>query len=78
MKTIKVSDETTIADTTKKHFINISNKLELKPTETETNELTLSEIQSQMNDDKNLFSFKSITSKEVLKTISLSKTTKDH
>ena len=57
-------------------------KLKLKPTETEINELSLSEIldkykdhqsivkiQSQMNDEKNLFSFKPVTSEEVLKTI---------
>ena len=34
-----IFDETTIADTIKKHFVNITKKLKLKPTETETNEL---------------------------------------
>ena len=33
-----ISDETTIADTMNKHFVNITKKLKLKPTETETNE----------------------------------------
>ena len=68
-----ISDEITIAE--KKHFVNITKKLKLKPTESETNELSLSEvldkykdhssivkIQSQMNNEKNLFSFKPITS----------------
>ena len=31
-----ISDETTIADTMNKHFVNITKKLKLKPTETET------------------------------------------
>ena len=39
-----ISDETTIADTMTKHFVNITKKLKLKSTETETNELLLSEI----------------------------------
>ena len=70
-----ISDETTIAVTMNKYFVNISKKLTLKPTETEINELSLSEIldkckdhqsivemRSQMNDEKNLFSFKPVTS----------------
>ena len=77
-----ISDETTIADTMNKYFVNITKKLKLKQTETEINELSLSEIldsykdhqsivktRSQMNDEKNLFSFKPFTSEEVLKTI---------
>ena len=65
-----------------KHFVNITKKLKLKPSEIEINELSLSEIldkykdhQSnlkigpQMNDKKNLFSFKHVMSEEVLKTI---------
>ena len=57
-------------------------KLKLKQTETEINELSLSEmldkykdhqsivkIRSQMNDEKNLFSFKPVTSEVVVKTI---------
>ena len=72
----------TIADTMNKRFVNITKKFKFRPTETETNELTLSEIpdrykypqsivkiQSQMNDEKNLFSWKPVTSEEVLKTI---------
>ena len=39
-----ISNETITADTMNKHFVNITKKLELKPTETETNELSLSEI----------------------------------
>ena len=35
----KLSDGTTIADTMNKHFVNITKKLKLKPTETITNEL---------------------------------------
>ena len=31
-----MSNETTIADTMNKHFVNITKKLKLKPTETET------------------------------------------
>ena len=75
-----ISDETTIADTMNKHFVNITKKLKLKQTETEINELSLSKIldkckdhqsivkrQSQMNGEKNLFSI--VTSEEVLKTI---------
>ena len=66
----------------KKHFVNITKKLKVKPTETKTYELILSEILdrckdhqinikilSQMNEEKNLFSFKPVTSEEVLKTI---------
>ena len=77
-----ISDETTIADTMNKYFVNITKKLKLKQSETEINELSLSEIldkykdhqsivkiRSQMNGEKNLFSFKPVTSEEVLKTI---------
>ena len=42
-----ISEETTIADTMNKHFVNITKKLKLKPIETEINELTLSEIQDR-------------------------------
>ena len=68
-----ISYETTVADTMKKYFVNITKKLKLKLTETETNELILSEIldrykdhqsivkiRSQMNDEKNLFSFEPV------------------
>ena len=77
-----ISDETTFADTMNKYFVNIAKKLKLKPTETEINELSLSEIldkykdhqsivkiRSRMNDEKNLFSFKPVAYEEVLKTI---------
>ena len=66
-----ISDEATIADT-----------MNIKQSETETNELSLSEIldkykdhqsivkiRCKMNGEKNLFSFKPVTSEEVLKTI---------
>ena len=56
-------------------FVNITNFIKFKPTETETNELKLSDILdryedhqsiikilSQMNDEKNLFLFKPVTS----------------
>ena len=68
-----ISYETTVADTMKKYFVNITKKLKLKLTETEKNELILSEIldrykdhqsivkiRSQMNDEKNLFSFEPV------------------
>ena len=71
-----------IADTMNKYFVNVTMKLKLKQPETEINELSLSEILdnykdhqsivkmwSQMNGEKNLFSFKPVTSEEVLKTI---------
>ena len=77
-----VSEETAIADTMNKYFVNITRKLKLKPTETEINEFSLSEIldkykdhqsivkiRCKMNGEKNLFSFKPVTSEEVLKTI---------
>ena len=77
-----ISDETTIADTMNKHFVITTKKLKLKPTETQTNEFTRLEIldrykdhqgivkiRSPMNDEKNLFSFKPVTSEVVLKTI---------
>ena len=69
-----------------KHFINITKKLKLDLTETETNELTLSKIldsykdnlsiikiRSHINGEKNLFSLKLLTSEELSKTILLSK-----
>ena len=84
-----ISDETTIADTMNKYFVNITKKLKLKQSETEINELSLSEIldkykdhqsivkiRSQMNGEKNLFSFKPVTSEEVLKTIYILKNNK--
>ena len=68
-----ISYETNVADTMNKYFVNITKKLKLKLTETETNELILSEIldrykdhqsivkiRSQMNDEKNLFSFEPV------------------
>ena len=68
-----ISYETTVADTMNKYFVNITKKLKLKLTETETNELILSEIldgykdhqsivkiRSQMNDENNLFSFEPV------------------
>ena len=77
-----ISDETTTADTMNKYFVSITKKLKLKQWETEINELSLSEIlnkykdhqsnvkiRSQMNGKKNLFSFKPVTSEEVLNTI---------
>ena len=70
-----ISDETTIAATMNNQFVSIIGKLKLKPNETETNKLALSEILdrykdhqsivkiwSQMNGKKNLFSFKPVTS----------------
>ena len=64
-----ISDEATIADTMNKHFVNITKKLKLKQSETEINEVSLSqildkykdhqsivEIRSQMNGKKNLYS----------------------
>ena len=68
-----ISAETIIIETMNKHFVSITKKLKLKLTETETNELILSEIldrykdhqsivkiRSQMNDEKNLFSFEPV------------------
>ena len=43
-----ISDEITIAE--KKHFVNITKKLKLKPTESETNELSLSEVLDKYKD----------------------------
>ena len=56
-------------------FVNITDHIKFKPTETETNELKLSDtldryedhqsiikILSQMNEEKNLFLFKPVTS----------------
>ena len=77
-----ISDETTIANTMNKYFVNITKQLKLKQSETKINEPSLSEIldkykdhqsivkiRSPMNGEKNLFSFKPVTSEEVLKTI---------
>ena len=52
MKTIKISDDATIADIIKKNFINITKICKLKPTETETNELKLSEILDMFKNDQ--------------------------
>ena len=65
-----ISDEATIADSINKHFVNIA-------TETGTNELlerykdhqSMIKILSQMNNEKNLFSFKPFTLEEVLQRI---------
>ena len=54
-----ISDETTIADTMNKHFVNITKKLKLKPTETETNELTLSEILDRYKDHQSIAKIRS-------------------
>ena len=77
-----ISDETIIADIMNKYFVNITKKLKLKQSETEINELSLSEIldkykdhqsivkiRCKINGENNLFSFKPVTSEEVLKTI---------
>ena len=45
-----ISDETTIADTMNKYVVPITKKLKLKPRETETNELSLSEILDKYKD----------------------------
>ena len=64
------SDKTAIADTMNKQFVNITDKFKLKPTTTETNNCQeYRKILSEMNDEKNLFSFKPVTSEEVLKTL---------
>ena len=49
-----ISDETTIAVTMNKYFVNISKKLTLKPTETEINELSLSEILDKCKDHQSI------------------------
>ena len=49
-----ISNETITADTMNKHFVNITKKLELKPTETATNELSLSEILDKYKDHHNI------------------------
>ena len=77
-----ISDQATAADTKKKNFVSITDKLKLKPIEVKTKKLTLSKnldtyrdhqripkIQSQVNVEKNLFPFKPVTSEKVLKTI---------
>ena len=78
------SDQIIYYETTTANAANITNKLKLKPTETETNEFTLSDImdrynghqsivkiQSQMNDEKKFFFFKPVMSEEVLKLFTL-------
>ena len=45
-----ISDETTIADTMNKYFVNITKKLKLKQPETEINELSLSKILDKYKD----------------------------
>ena len=52
----RIYDETTIAETINKQFVNVIKKLKLKPTETERNELALSKILVRMNDENNLLS----------------------
>ena len=77
-----LSDETGIAGFMNKYFVSITKKLKFKPAETKISERSLSEIldklkdhqsitkiQSQINGEKNLFSFKLVTSEELLKTI---------
>ena len=79
-----ISDDITIADTMNKHFVNITKKSKLDPTQAETEEDTLpkildwyqghqnksiTNIWSQINDEKNLFSFKLVASEEVLKIV---------
>ena len=54
MKTIKISGDATIADIINKHFINITKICKLKPTETETNELKLSEILDMFKNDQSI------------------------
>ena len=49
-----ISDETTIVDAINKHFVKITKKLKLRPTETETNELTLSEILDRYKDHQSI------------------------
>ena len=49
-----ISNETITADTMNKHFVNITKKLKLKPTETETNELSLSEILDKYKDHQSI------------------------
>ena len=64
-----ISDKKSIADTMNKQFVNITAKSKLKPTATEPNKLILNrykgrqniaKIRSQMNDEKKLFSFKTV------------------
>ena len=54
-----ISDKTIIADTMNKHFVNIIEKLILKPTETEINELTLSEILDRYKDHEGIVQIRS-------------------
>ena len=49
-----ISDETTIADTMNKYFVNITKKLKLKQSETEINELSLSEILDKYKDHQSI------------------------
>ena len=54
-----ISNKTNIADTAHQHFSNITEKLELKPTESETNEFTLSEILDKYSDHKSIVKIQS-------------------
>ena len=54
-----ISDETTIADTMSKYFVNITNKLKLKQSETEINELSLSEILDKYKDHQSIVKIRS-------------------
>ena len=77
------SDETIIAEIIEKHFVNRTEKLKLRQTETEANEFSnekeilckykdhqsIVKIRSLMAGKNNLFSFKPVTSEEVLKTL---------
>ena len=53
-----ISDETTVADTKNKRFLNIIEKLKLRYKDHQS----IVKIQSQINDKNNLFLFKSVTS----------------
>ena len=52
-----ISDETTIADAMNKYFVNITQKLKLKKSETEINELSLSEILDKYKDHQTLLKY---------------------
>ena len=52
-----VSEETAIADTMNKYFVNITRKLKLKPTETEINEFSLSEILDKYKDHQSIVKY---------------------
>ena len=49
----------TTADTVNKYFVNITKKLKLKPTETEINELPLSEILDKYKDHQSIVKIRS-------------------